>query len=70
MTRRRRLGVGVSRIGGWEREWYAVTLQPIRVRYVADTPQPWRCDQCGWHDLPTCPHEIAAATAAAQHEWK
>ncbi len=58
--------MSVARLGGWEDDWFAVVATPVRVHYAEWAPMPWRCELCGRHKKPTCEHEHAAATAAAQ----
>ena len=64
-----RVPTTVARIGGWEDEWFAIVAAPVRVRFNDWRPLPWRCELCGEHKTATCQHEIAAAQAAATHQF-
>lgn len=57
----------------WFREFVAfVSLYDgpeVRVRYRSTTAGPiWKCDRCGHHRAPTCPHQHAAHAARVK-EW-
>lgn len=67
---RQRIETRVARLDGIDQdEWFAVVTIPVLVTFNSFRDPPWRCEACGRHADP-CPHAIAAATAAAQHNWK